>query len=129
MDQPDIDAQITFLYVRDLEASARFYAGALGLPLAVDQGSCRIYRVCGRKAYLGICLGETNGDRGDALIFTLVVSDVDGLHRRLLAAGYSAEHAPRVNERYRIYHFFVRDPDGYRLEVQRFLDEAWDKST
>ena len=30
-----------------------------------------------------------------------------------------------------IYHFFLRDPDGYLIEVQRFLDPAWprDKTT
>ena len=39
------DQQITFLYTRDLAATARFYEDVLGLPLTVDQGDCRIYRV------------------------------------------------------------------------------------
>lgn len=43
-----VDAQITFLPVADLQRSAAFYEGALGLPLVVDQGTCRIYRVSGR---------------------------------------------------------------------------------
>ena len=33
-----------------------------------------------------------------------------------------AEGAPEVNEKYRIYHFFFRDPEGRMLEAQRFLD-------
>lgn len=26
----------------------------------------------------------------------------------------------------RIYHFFATDPNGYRLEVQKFDDPDWD---
>jgi catechol 2,3-dioxygenase-like lactoylglutathione lyase family enzyme len=45
VERPQLDQQVTFLYVRDLEASTRFYGELLGLPLALDQGVCRIYRV------------------------------------------------------------------------------------
>ena len=48
------DQQVTFLYTRDLAASAHFYAEVLGLPLVLDQGLCRIYRVSG-DAFLGVC--------------------------------------------------------------------------
>ena len=58
MSELPIDAQITFIYTSDLESSARFYEAVLGLPLAVDQGSCRIYRVLDGRAYLGICQGD-----------------------------------------------------------------------
>jgi hypothetical protein len=34
-----------------------------------------------------------------------------------------AEEPPKINERYRIYHFYARDPEGRRLEFQRFLHE------
>jgi catechol 2,3-dioxygenase-like lactoylglutathione lyase family enzyme len=40
---PAIDQQITFLYTRDLAATAQFYEGILGLKIALDQGDCRIY--------------------------------------------------------------------------------------
>ena len=128
MTSSKIDAQITFLYVSDLEASARFYQDGLGLPLALDQGSCRIYRVRGTQAYLGVCLGDPPPDNDIALIFTLVTDDVDALHQRIVAAGFTPDHEPRHNPRYQIYHFFARDPDGYRIEVQRFDDPDWDKS-
>ena len=35
---------------------------------------------------------------------------------------------PRYNEVYDIYHFFVRDPAGYRIEIQRFPQADWDQS-
>ncbi len=43
--------QITFVYTADLAASARFYGEQLGLPLVIDQGSCRIYRVNASRVY------------------------------------------------------------------------------
>jgi catechol 2,3-dioxygenase-like lactoylglutathione lyase family enzyme len=54
---------------------------------------------------------------------------LDGWHVRVTAAGARADGAPRENPRYGIYHFFFfSDPDGHRLEVQRFLDPRWDRA-
>jgi hypothetical protein len=36
---------VTFLYTSDLAGTARFYESVLRLPLVLDQGSCRIYRI------------------------------------------------------------------------------------
>ena len=125
MTETPVDAQITFLYVRDLLRSAEFYETILGLPLVTDQGSCRIYRATGAEGYLGICERDSTAASGDTLIFTLVTLDVDGWYREVSERGWACEHPPRLNERYNIYHFFLRDPDGYKLEIQRFLDKDW----
>jgi catechol 2,3-dioxygenase-like lactoylglutathione lyase family enzyme len=122
-----IDEQITFIYCDDLDKTAPFYEKVLGLELALDQGSCRIYNIVGHKAYLGICEGATNREK-DGVIFTLVSQNVDAWYERLTTMGIPCEHPPRENPTYHIYHFFVRDPNGYLLEIQRFLDSAWDKS-
>lgn len=117
---PPIHQHITFLRVRDLAASAAFYEGALGLPLALDQGACRIYRLTD-SAFLGICRREDAAAPDPAgVIVTLVTPDVEQWVARLQAAGIAAEAAPAHNPVYRITHFFVRDPDGFRLEIQRF---------
>ena len=60
-------------------------------------------------------------------IITLVTSDVDGWYARIVARGWQCEHPPRHNETYQIYHFFLRDPSGYRIEIQRFDREDWDR--
>lgn len=111
-----------------MQASARFYEAVLGLPLAVDQGSCRIYRISDRRAYLGICQGEAAPADRSGLIITLVTDDVDGWHERIVARGWQCEHPPRHNETYKIYHFFLRDPSGWRIEIQRFDREDWDRA-
>jgi catechol 2,3-dioxygenase-like lactoylglutathione lyase family enzyme len=120
MAAPPFDQQITFLYTRDLEASARFYEGVLGLPLVLDQGTCRIYRAA-QAGYLGVCArADAPPGQQSALIITLVTPDVDGWYARLIASGVAIEHPPRHNPIYAIYHFFLRDPNGYLIEIQRF---------
>lgn len=114
------DASIVFFPVADLEAASRFYADILGLPLELDQGGIRIYRAAG-GGYLGICRNDNPPLADDRLILTFVTAEVDDWYERLVAAGVSTDGPPRENPRYRIYHFFARDPDGYRIEVQRFL--------
>ena len=53
-DRAGFQQQITFLDTRDLARTADFYERVLGLRLARDQGTCRIYHVSG-TAYLGFC--------------------------------------------------------------------------
>ena len=117
------DAQITFCPTTDLAETARFYEENLGLRLALDQGSCRIYRVA-EGAFLGFCQ-RTDAPRPDGVILTLVTDDVDGWHRQLIAHGVPCEKAPVFNPTYRIYQSFFRDPNGYLIEIQRFDDPRW----
>ncbi len=123
-----IDAQITFLYARDLSRSARFYEHVLGLELAVDQGSCRIYRIKERSAFLGICQRDDAPENGSGIILTLVTKDVDLWYERIIARGGDCEHPPRHNAAYGIYHFFLRDPSGCLIEIQRFDRVDWDQA-
>lgn len=117
------DAQVTFAYTADLEATARFYEDVLGLTLSLDQGTCRIYRAAA-NAHLGFCTREA-GPAPDGVILTLVTQDVDAWAERLRAAGVPLDKEPTHSERYNIYHCFFRDPNGYLLEIQRFEDPAW----
>ncbi len=118
-----IDHQITFLYTQDLQQSARFYEDILGLTLARDQTTCRIYHT-GQHSYVGICQRDdalAQPERRD-IIVTLVTPEVDAWYSTLLERGAVIDHAPAVNPKYNIYHFFLRDPNGYLIEIQKFLD-------
>ena len=37
------------------------------------------------------------------------------------------ETPPSANAEYNIYHCFLRDPDGYQIEIQRFDSPSWPK--
>jgi catechol 2,3-dioxygenase-like lactoylglutathione lyase family enzyme len=122
---PPIDKQITFVYTGDLRKSAEFYETVLELELWLDQGTCRIYRVSG-SGMIGICQvgpgakGHVSGDIQKNVILTLVTSAVDDWYDYLRERGVQFEKAPEANPKYRIYHCFLRDPDGYLIEIQRF---------
>ena len=120
---PGWDAQVTFCYTADFEATTHFYGELLGLPLALDQGACRIYRVR-EGAFIGVCRREKAPD-SDGIILTLVSDDVDGWYARLTERGVVFEKAPAFNPKFNIYHCFLRDPNGYLLEIQQFLDPSW----
>lgn len=112
------DAFLPFLPVHDLAATRDFYARDLGLRPARDQGDCLIFHAGG--GYVGFCQREGALPRHDGLILTFVRDDVDGLYRRLRRLGVETEGGPRLHPNYGVYHFFARDPDGYRVEIQRF---------
>lgn len=114
------DSQIVFVPVADLARSAAFYEQTMLLPLTLDQGGIKIYRVAG-GGFLGLCQSDGPLAADDRLIFTFVTEQVDQWHGRMEAQGVATDGPPREHPRYRIYHFFARDPDGYRVEVQRFL--------
>ena len=127
------EQQVTFLYVKDIEKSTRFYEHTLELEVVLSQGVAKIYRVGPGDAFLGICLSSAVQqaplpDRAPlGVIFTFVTQDVDGSYEQLKAKGVVFEKVPQVNEQYRIYNCFFRDPDGYLLEIQRFLLPDWPK--
>jgi len=118
-----IDSHIVFLATKDLAKSSAFYEETLGLPLALDQGKCRIYQVA-QAAFLGFC-AKDEVTAGDNVIVTLVTRDVDGWYAQLRTKGVEFEKTPVHNPEYRIYHCFFRDPNGYLLEIQRFDDPRW----
>lgn len=117
-----VDSAITFLRTADIEASSRFYSEGLGLTLVLDQGGCRIFRL-NDDAYLGIC--ERGPEVESKIVVTIVTDDVDAWHARVTEAGIETDGSPRDNDEYRIYHFYMTDPDGHTLEIQRFWDAAW----
>ena len=117
------DAQVTFCYGKEFEAATHFYGELLGLGLALDQGACRIYKVRD-GAFIGICRRE-KPPASDGIILTLVTDDVDGWHARLVERGVEFEKPPAFNPKFNIYHCFLRDPNGYLVEIQRFDDPAW----
>lgn len=116
-----IERQIIFLYTQELAETAHFYENLLHLRLVLDQGDCRIYETAAR-AYVGFCKRtQPEGELREGVILTLVTSEVDEWYQSLSAQGVEFEHPPVLNPKYQIYHCFLRDPNGYRIEIQQFL--------
>ena len=121
LSESPITQQITFLDTRDLGRTADFYERILGLRLARDQGTCRIYQVSG-NAYVGFCERADAPAPAGGLTLTLITEHVDEWCRHLKAHGVKFVKEPADNPPYRIYNAFVRDPNGYLVEIQRFWE-------
>lgn len=114
---------VTFLYVRDLERSAEFYQTALGLPLILKQTNCNIFRIT-ETSFLGTCQTDDPVDP-KGIIVTLVSDQLEEWQKNLESKGVSIEKPVTYNPKYNITHLFVRDLDGYLIEIQTFHDPAW----
>jgi catechol 2,3-dioxygenase-like lactoylglutathione lyase family enzyme len=123
MSHPPIDSQITFLYANDLAQTAQFYEETIGLTLKRNQDTCRIYQVS-KDGYLGFCQREHAGQPPSDpphVIMTIVTHSVDEWHSYCQERNIQPERKPATNPKFDIYHFFLRDPNGYLLEIQQFL--------
>jgi catechol 2,3-dioxygenase-like lactoylglutathione lyase family enzyme len=119
------DQQITFIYVSDLEVSREFYEEIMGFELVHDQKNCRIVKSA-PGGYLGYCAQTNKNSDQKGFILTFVTNLVDDWYQYLIRKGVHISEAPKVNPNYHIYHFFLEDPDGYKLEIQQFLDPNWE---
>ncbi len=110
--------QITILYVSDLEASEAFYGGLLRLPLARIQDEYRFYRIA-PNAYLGLCERRGVLPACDGMLISLVTEDVEGWYAVAVAHCAEVEGRPEHNDHTLVTSCFLRDPDGYRVEIVR----------
>jgi len=113
------DGMITFLGTKDHEKSSEFYKGILGFPLFLDQGPCRIYDVPG-GGQIGFCT-HVPPTPGRNPVLTFLTDQVDEMYNLFVEKGLKPHDKPKINEKYNIYHFFLNDPDGYLVEIQKFL--------
>lgn len=115
------DAMITWVYCKDLNHTAAFYRDMLDLPQWRDAGAAQIFEA-GPNAYIGVCQEfENRRANPDGGMITLLRQDVDGWYARLADKGAKLHGPPTTIEQFGIYSFFCEDPNGYVIEVQRFL--------
>lgn len=114
--------QITWVYTHDLETSVAFYRDVLGLRIWRDAGAAVIFESL-PGARIGVCTAfEDRVVEPKGSMITLLSEDVDGWYDRIIAAGADTKGPPTKLERFGIYSFFCKDPNGYLIEIQTFLD-------
>lgn len=122
----DLHGQISFLYFDDLSQACDFFANTLELPLVCDQGWSKIYRVA-TGAYVGAVdrsRGACKATARDGVLTSLVVLNADEMYSRLVSKGIEFERPLRYSESLRIKSMMFVGPEGYKFEVEEFLDPA-----
>jgi len=115
------DEFITFLGTENLKKTSELYQNGLGLELYKDQGLCKIFHIT-KESKIGFCSHMPVIFKEKSPILTLVVKNVDETYNRLISKGIEIPNPPNINSKFNIYHFFFKDPNGYILEIQKFLD-------
>ena len=118
-----VEGLITFLYYKELEKASEFYENIMGFELTVDQGWAKIYRVLD-GAYLGVVderRGYHKASPAKPVMVTLVVPDVDAWYRYLKEKGVETLNEPHDIEGLGLRAFLLEDPEGYVIEIQKFI--------
>jgi hypothetical protein len=111
-------AGIVFLKTNNLRKIVEFYK-SIGSKVWLDQGDCVILQH--DNFLFGFC--EKQGEITKDWLLTFFYKtpqEVDALYEKMKDR---AETKPHKNDKYNIYRFFSRDPEGRDLEFQAFLHE------
>ncbi|MGA1822359.1 MAG: VOC family protein [Thermoplasmatota archaeon] len=109
---------IIFMGTADLENIREFYVNEMEMSPWLEQGDCFIARH--GNLLIGFCQRSEPDLQGIITLYFDSNEEVDRFYEKMKGA---AENPPVINSKYRIYHFFARDPEGRRLEFQRFLHD------
>lgn len=106
---------IIFFGTNQLDDVKKFYIDLVGCSEWLDQKTCYILRH--GNFIFGFCQGEKSDTNGILTFFYDRPDLVDDMYNKLKSY---AESSPKRNEKFNIYHFFARDPEGRCVECQYF---------
>ena len=109
---------IVFFKTQKLAELKDFYMKQVGCELWLEQGDCMILR--SGNMLFGFCQRERADLQGMITFFYDSKERVDKAYKQFHSAALAP---PKMNEKYRIYHFFARDPEDRMIEFQFFCDE------
>ena len=119
---PAATGLITFFYYENLDGAVAFYRDVMGFELVTDQQWAKIFRVAG-QAFVG-CVDGARGYRRPSeskpVLLTVVVDDPDAWYAHFQGCGVPTVGAPRDDEDLGVRIFFLEDPEGYAIEIQKF---------
>jgi len=107
-----------FFRTTQLDTLSRFYTDRIGCSLWLDQGACKIFKH--GNMLFGFCRSEEADQQGVITFFYPGREQVDAMYGKLRDV---ALEKPKMNERFNIYHFYAKDPEGRSIEFQYFNHE------
>ncbi len=107
---------IVFKKTKDLEKISNFYQNVIGMQLWQDQGKCKIFEK--GNLQLGFCEGDEIDNDGIITFYYNNKKEVDKVYNN---GKLEVIEEPKENDKFNIYQFFAKDPEGRTLEFQTFL--------
>jgi hypothetical protein len=109
---------IVFFRTNQLQVLEDFYLHEIGCELWLDQGACKIFQH--GNMLFGFCESEEMDQEGTITFFYPDREQVDRMYEQLRDI---ALNPPKMNEKFNIYNFYARDPEGHLIEFQSFNHE------
>ena len=109
---------IVFFQTKILDQLSEFYIHKVGCELWLNQGGCKIFQF--ENMLFGFCQRDQVDDQGMITFFYSSHEEVNQMYRLLKDIAVSE---PKDNPKYKIYHFFAKDPEGRNIEFQYFWEE------
>jgi hypothetical protein len=112
---------IIFNKTKMLKELTEFYIHEIGCEIWLEQEDCKVFKF--GNMLFGFC------DREEADICGMITFYYDNKHdvdEKYDKFSSIAADKPKLNPKYRIYHFFAKDPEGRVIEFQWFQDEIKD---
>lgn len=120
-----IQANIVWLYYRDLDAAQAFYEDVLGLALVADQGFAKIYS-CSSTGYIGL-VDEAQGlhrfSEKKSVTISFISSQIDEWYSYLTEHELEMREELSDGESIPVSAFVTYDVAGYFLEFDWFLED------
>lgn len=120
-----IQANIVWLYYRDLEEAQAFYEDVLGLELVTDQGFAKVY-ACSSTGYIGL-VDEAQGlhrfTEEKSVTISFITSQIDQWYSYLMDRQLKMREELSDGESIPVSAFVTYDIAGYFLEFDWFLED------
>lgn len=115
------ESSINFYPCLDIEKTTEFYIKEIGLSLYEDQGTCRIFDT--GYGYIGFCEYEDHILCNKTCISFNVPTkeDVFRYYEKYKQKQMPGLTEPKKHPKYDVYSFFMKDINGYTLEIQKLL--------
>jgi nitroreductase len=107
---------IIFFKTQSLEIIHHFYHHTLEMDIWLEQSNCYIYKK--GNLLLGFIGAETSETQGMITIFNQDKEVIDAAYKKYASL---VTQDLRINNIFNIYHFYICDPEGRKIEFQTFL--------
>uniref|UniRef100_A0A7C3NE89 VOC family protein n=1 Tax=candidate division WOR-3 bacterium TaxID=2052148 RepID=A0A7C3NE89_UNCW3 len=109
---------IIFFKTKKLDQIKNFYIENFDMEIFLDQKKCVILKY--ENLLLGFCDSEEVENSSTITFFYESKNKVEKMYEKLKKL---VTVDLKINPYFKIYHFYIKDPEGRNVEIQHFLDK------
>ena len=116
-------SNIIFFPCKDLHATLDFYATVTGITVYREMENCII--LDSGYGYLGFCKYDDGRPMADGVCISFNAPEIEDVDRYYQEIRKKKQECvlcpPKYHDKFPAYSFFMKDPNGYTVEIQKIL--------